>query len=158
MPSGPVCARSCGASFITATVSSKIDSGISTSMTCSTILSGTFVCEQPSSLVYSVSHATHHAAPFLKRFLNGKLLRPSLSNTFCFLFSVLSYAERGFLSILISLCFVVQSSCCFCGALATGTSTVSLCLLNVRSVLFEILLRCGKSLPLVERHRAIFSC
>ena len=73
-PSGPVCACSCGASFITATVSSKIDSGTSTSMICSsihpkigsgtstsmicsTIRSGTcswhviFVCEQPSSLV-----------------------------------------------------------------------------------------------------------
>ena len=40
-PSGPVCACSCGASFITATVSSKIDSGKSTSMICSTIRSGT---------------------------------------------------------------------------------------------------------------------
>ena len=35
----------------------------------------------------------------------------------------------------------------------------SLCLLNVRGVLFEILLGGGKGLPLVERHRGyLFSC
>ena len=51
-PSGPVFACSCGASFITETVSSKLVSGTGTSMICSTIRPGvSFVCEQPSSLV-----------------------------------------------------------------------------------------------------------
>ena len=60
--SRPVCACSCGASFNTETVSSKIDSGISTSTICSTIRSGTcswhvsFVFEQSSSLVQSMPH------------------------------------------------------------------------------------------------------
>jgi len=44
---------------------------------------------------------------FLYRILRRPSLRPSLSKTFCFLFSALSYAERGFLSILISLYFVI---------------------------------------------------
>ena len=111
--------------------------------------------------------------PFLYQIPKRKSLRPSPSKTVCFLISVLSLAERSFLSILISLYFIVQSSCCSCGVLATGTSTNvlkqwdihrSLCFLNhkhlslhyrgnVRSVLFEILLGCGKGLPLVERHR-----
>ena len=57
-----VCACSCGASFISATVFSKIGSGTCTSMICSTIRSGTcswhvsFVCEQPSSRVQSMLH------------------------------------------------------------------------------------------------------
>ena len=42
-----------------------------------------------------------------------KLLRLSLSKTFCFLFSVLRYAERSFLSNWISLYFVMPSSCCW---------------------------------------------
>ena len=49
---------------------------------------------------------------FLYRIMKRKSLRPSLSKKFCFLFTVLSYAERIFLSIWIALCFVMQSSCC----------------------------------------------
>ena len=46
-----VCACSCGARFITAAVSSKIDSGTRTSTICSSIHSGvSFVCGQPSSV------------------------------------------------------------------------------------------------------------
>ena len=52
--------------------------------------------------------------PFLYRLLRRRSLRPSMSKTVCFLFSVLSYAERIFLSIWISLYFVMQSSCCHC--------------------------------------------
>ena len=52
-----ICACSCGASFITATISSKIDSGTRTSTICSSIHSGArFVCVLPSSLVQSISH------------------------------------------------------------------------------------------------------
>ena len=51
---------------------------------------------------------------FLYQILTRKSLRPPMSKTVCFLFSVLSYAERTFLPILISLYFVMQSSCCFC--------------------------------------------
>ena len=102
-----------------------------------------FVCEQPSSLVYSMS-------PRITR-----------SKTFCFLFSVLSYAERSFLSIF-SLCFVLQ---CLSNWDIDGRVNVlkqwdihrSLYTLNVRGVLFEILLGCGKGLPLVDI-AAISSC
>ena len=51
--------------------------------------------------------------PFLWRIPKRKSLGPSLSKKVCFLFSVPSNAERIFLSILISLYVVKQSSCCF---------------------------------------------
>ena len=51
------CACSCGAGFITETVSSKIGSGTRTWAICSSIHSGaSFVCVLPSSLVWSMSH------------------------------------------------------------------------------------------------------
>ena len=79
---------------------------------------------------FSFDFSVNHLGVFLHCETQVKLksLRLSLSKTFCFLFSVLSYAERSFLSIWISLYFVMQSSCCFCGVFlaffATGTSTV----------------------------------
>ena len=45
--------------------------------------------------------------------MRRRSLRPSMSKTVCFLLPVLNYAERIFLSIWISLYFVMQSSCCF---------------------------------------------
>ena len=144
---------SCGANFITAMVSSRIDSGTSTSTICSTIQSRTRSWHR------NVDVALHDALldpllwngsegppgnkrelrlrttvfadavnvaqrttrlPCLQRIPKRKSLGLSLSKRVCFLLSVLNWAERSFLSISISLCFVMESSCCF----ATGTSTV----------------------------------
>ena len=113
---------------------------------------------------------------FLQRILKRKPLGPSLSKTACFLFSVVSWAERSFLSVLISLYFVMQSSCCFLQCLGNWDIDGRVNVLkqwdihrsrrllnqkhlslhhhwNVLSVLFQILLGCGTGLPLVERHR-----
>ena len=51
--------------------------------------------------------------PCLQRIPKRKSLGLPLSKTVCFLFSVLNWAECSFLSISISLYFVMQSSCCF---------------------------------------------
>ena len=66
-----------------------------------------------SSFDFSVNHfcALLHGETQVKL----KSLRLSLSKTFCLLLSVLRYAERRFLSIWISLYFVMQSSCYSCG-------------------------------------------
>ena len=45
--------------------------------------------------------------------MRRRSLRPSMSKTVCFLLPVLNNADRIFLSIWISLYFVMQSSCCF---------------------------------------------
>ena len=113
---------------------------------------------------------------FLYQILKRKSLRPPLLKTVCFFFLVLSYAERIFLSILISLYFVMQSSCssrrpsqlahrrsCYCTeavghppfSVPSGSHAPVVALpQNFRSVLFEVPLVWGKSLPLVA---AIFS-
>ena len=129
---------SCGANFITATVFSRIDSGTSTSTICSTIQSGTrswhrnvYVAlhgplfdlllwsgsEASSANFADVVNFAQLATWFscLQRIPKRKSLGLSLSKTVCFLFSVLSLAERSILSIL-----MVDSRRRF----DTGTSTV----------------------------------
>ena len=77
-------------------------------------------------------YTTYNAAHLL---LSRSELGPSLSTTVCFLFSVLSFAERSFLSIWISLYFEMQSSCCACGVFSASLHNWdvdgSLCLLLV---------------------------
>ena len=121
----------------------------------------------------------------LRRIPKRKSFGLSLSKTLCFLFSVLNWAERSFLSISISLYFVMQSSCCLLGVAsqlgyqrscrwtgAVGYSPVSVSfesqahvvalLQECQYVLFEILLGGRKSsarrtTPLLPLHAELTS-